>query len=121
MGVTSSRQGLDTGRTRPRRALASFRERQQSGAPVVGVGATVRGVGELGAGGGREEARLPFIEEERALERERGSRWLHQAPSMVWLLLLGINGERRNGGERNSRHHCSITHSITQGDESVTD
>jgi hypothetical protein len=32
---------------------------------VVGVDVAVRGEGELGAGGGREEARLPFIEEER--------------------------------------------------------
>jgi hypothetical protein len=32
---------------------------------VVGVDVVVRGEGELGAGGGREEARLPFIEEER--------------------------------------------------------
>jgi hypothetical protein len=31
---------------------------------VVGVGAAVRSEGELGAGGGREEAWLPFIEEE---------------------------------------------------------
>jgi hypothetical protein len=59
--------------------------------------------------------------EERALERGRGGRRLHQAPSMAWLFLLDINGERRNGGEINGRHHCSITHSIKQGDESATE
>jgi hypothetical protein len=65
VGAASLRQGLGTGRTRPRRAPASFHGRRRSDAPVVGVDVAVRGEGELGAGGGREEARLPFIEEER--------------------------------------------------------
>jgi hypothetical protein len=65
VGAASSRQGLGTGRTRTRRAPVSFYGRRRSGAPVVGMGTAVRGERELGAGGGREEARMPFLEEER--------------------------------------------------------
>jgi hypothetical protein len=75
-------------------------------------GARSEGKGS-GRGGTAPWRGLTFIEggreEEEALERGRGGRRSFKGYQWRRRFLLGINGERRTGGERNGHFHCSFT------------